>query len=117
MVLQLVSGSDELYVYDTTLRIGAKLGLLPKKVYLHAGTRVGAKALGFDGNARTLEISVLPKELRQLEPHEIEDALCIFKSELSDDNFKVSEGNVSKQGCVHKKLPTQACTRPVDSLR
>ncbi|MEK7411500.1 MAG: hypothetical protein AAB327_09000, partial [Actinomycetota bacterium] len=34
-----------LYVYDTALRIGAKKGQMPKVVYLHAGTREGAKKL------------------------------------------------------------------------
>ncbi|MDD2694296.1 MAG: hypothetical protein PHD58_00035 [Anaerolineales bacterium] len=96
MLLEPISGIGELYVYDTALRIGAKLGLLPKKVYLHAGTRAGAKALGFDGKARALEISALPKEFRQLEPHEIEDVLCIFESELNDENFRISDKVGSK---------------------
>ncbi len=38
-----IKGIGELTIYDTALRIGAKLKLEPKKVYLHAGTRVGAK--------------------------------------------------------------------------
>ncbi len=90
-MLEPISGIGELYVYDTTLRIGAKLGLFPKKVYLHAGTRAGAKALGFDGRAQALEISALPKEFQRLEPHEIEDVLCIFESELSEENFRISD--------------------------
>jgi len=77
-----VKGLGELYIYDTALRIGAKIGMLPKRVYLHAGTRVGAKALGFDGTAKTLEVSQLPEWLQQLQPHEIEDVLCIFKDML-----------------------------------
>jgi hypothetical protein len=77
-----IKGIGELYVYDTALRIGARLGLLPSKVYLHAGTRVGAQVLGFDGKAKALEVSQLPQELQQLEPHEIEDVLCIFKDWL-----------------------------------
>jgi len=77
-----ISGIGELYVYDTSLRVGAKLGLLPEKVYLHAGTRVGAQTLGADHKAKTLEVSALPLEFRQLEPHEIEDVLCIFKGDL-----------------------------------
>lgn len=44
--LETIPGLGELYVYDTTLRIGAKLNLFPDKVYLHAGTRLGATALG-----------------------------------------------------------------------
>jgi len=74
-----VKGLGELYIYDTALRIGANMGLLPKRVYLHAGTRVGAKALGFDGKDKVIEVSQLPEWLHQLEPHEIEDVLCIFK--------------------------------------
>ena len=60
-LLSPVKGLGELYVYDTALRIGAKIGVFPKRVYLHAGTRVGAKALGFDGRVKTLEVSQLPK--------------------------------------------------------
>ncbi len=77
-----IKGLGELYIYDTALHIGAKIGLLPERVYLHAGTRVGAKALGFESKAKTLEISELPEWLRQLEAYEIEDALCIFKDKL-----------------------------------
>jgi hypothetical protein len=79
--LEPIPGLGELYVYDTTLRIGAKLNLFPDKVYLHAGTRLGARALGLR-TAATLKMSELPKEFRALKPHEIEDVLCIFKDEL-----------------------------------
>jgi hypothetical protein len=80
--LEDVSGIGELYVYDTSLRIGAKLNLFPEKVYLHAGTRLGARALGLP-NVPTLSVSEFPKEFRALKPHEIEDALCIFKDEFA----------------------------------
>ena len=79
--LEGVPGIGELYVYDTSLRIGAKLDLFPKKVYLHAGTRLGARALGLRVSA-TLDASELPKQFRVLKPHEIEDVLCIFKDKL-----------------------------------
>ena len=75
-------GIGELTVYDTALRIGARLGHRPKRVYLHSGTRLGARALGLDWRAKALEISDLPRELRVLKPHEIEDCLCIFKDRL-----------------------------------
>jgi hypothetical protein len=77
-----IPGIGELYVYDTSLRIGARLNLFPRQVYLHAGTRAGARALGLNHRAHALSVSALPKELRVLEPHEIEDVLCIFKKEL-----------------------------------
>ena len=75
-------GVGELMVYDTSLRIGAKIGYFPQRVYMHSGTRVGARALGLNWRADCLEISAFPQELRALEPHEIEDCLCIFKAQL-----------------------------------
>ncbi len=46
-----VHGIGELYVYDTAFRLGGHLRLLPREVYLHAGTRSGARALGFDNRS------------------------------------------------------------------
>jgi hypothetical protein len=80
-LLKSVKGIGEIYIYDTSLRIGANLGHSPKKVYLHAGTRIGAIKLGFV-NVDTLEMSELPHEFQQLEPFEVEDILCIFKDKL-----------------------------------
>ena len=77
-----VPGVGELMIYDTSLRIGARLGVKPARVYLHRGTREGAKALGLKWRARQIEVPAFPRELRVLEPHEIEDCLCIFKEEL-----------------------------------
>jgi hypothetical protein len=79
-----LSGLGELYLYDTGLRIGAKLGLMPQAVYLHAGTRVGATELGikFEKNQRALFLSEVPAPLRTLAAHEIEDVLCIYKKVL-----------------------------------
>jgi hypothetical protein len=80
--LRPVKGLGELYVYDVALRIGAYLGLSPEKVYLHRGTRKGAKALGLNHKVDALDVESVPKELRQLAPHEIEDFLCIYKTDF-----------------------------------
>jgi len=72
----------ELYYYDTALRIGASLRLMPKRVYLHRGTRVGARNLGLDWRADSLDPRALSKALAVLEPHEVEDFLCIYKDQL-----------------------------------
>ena len=78
-----IHGVGELMIYDTALRIGAWRGLKPKAVYLHAGTRAGARALGL-GSARTsIPRAEIPAGLRRLAPHEIEDVLCIYKDQLS----------------------------------
>ncbi|WGV25608.1 hypothetical protein [Halotia branconii] len=58
-LLQPISGAGELYIYDTSLRIGVKLNLLPMVVYLHRGTRVGAEALGVCSKFKTVEVSKL----------------------------------------------------------
>lgn len=73
-----INGLGPLYIYDTALRIGFFRKLEPKLVYLHAGTRVGAKALHL-GRGETVSVEALPQELRCLPPHEIENFLCLFK--------------------------------------
>ncbi len=83
--VQPIHGIGELYVYDTALRIGAFLQLVPDRVYLHAGVRVGARALGFSGGDFIL-CSDLPTEFTALQPHEIEDCLCIYKRDLEKLN-------------------------------
>jgi hypothetical protein len=74
-----IPGLGPLYVYDTALRIGGKLRIYPDKVYLHCGTRVGARRFGFPSKGEWLEMRDLPKPLRVLPAAEVEDILCIFK--------------------------------------
>src|SRR5688500_11883973 len=50
-----VYGVGEMYAYDVALRLGAKLDRLPTKVYLHRGTREGAKRLRLAHRSRSLE--------------------------------------------------------------
>jgi hypothetical protein len=73
-----------LTVYDVATRIGAHLHLEPEKVYLHSGTRKGARALGLGMRRKTLELSELPVEFRRLTASEIEDCLCLYKDYLGD---------------------------------
>jgi hypothetical protein len=74
-----IKGIGELTVYDTALRIGAHFGCQPARVYLHAGTRKGGQALGFDPRRQTIEMDELPEPMRQLSAREAEDLLCIYK--------------------------------------
>jgi hypothetical protein len=77
-----VRGIGKLYVYDTAIRLGAYLQLFPLQVYLHAGTRSGARALGLDYRVNSVSPTYLPAALQQLKPHEVEDVLCIYKDWL-----------------------------------
>jgi hypothetical protein len=82
-MLASVRGLGDLYIYDTALRLGSFLKLSPKHVYLHAGTRTGARALGLSLSEGFLRVTALPKTIQVLEPHEIEDFLCIYKAHFA----------------------------------
>jgi len=77
-----IKGIGELYCYDTALRIGAFLGLAPRCVHLHAGTRQGARALGFVGSLQSVAVDQFPRPLSNLSAEELEDVLCIYKHDL-----------------------------------
>jgi hypothetical protein len=80
-----------LAVYDTSLRLGAKLGLWPEVVHLHAGTKKGCKALGLATKGRTLDMATLPLPIRALEPYHAENFLCIFKGQFGGKGGKATE--------------------------
>lgn len=75
-----IDGIGELAVYDIAHRIGIWLDLEPDRVYLHRGTREGAKALGLNG--RAIELDRFPREFRRLPPADVENCLCIYKADL-----------------------------------
>jgi len=72
----------ELYCYDTAVRLGAFLGMNPDRVYLHAGVRDGARALGISHTGSFIPVSALPPALRRLPADEAEDFLCIYKDQI-----------------------------------
>ena len=93
--LESIHGIGELTVYDTSLRIGSFLKLEPSKVFLHAGTRIGARYLGMDVSKSKLEISEFPAQFRMLKPREIEDVLCIYKKWFSRiDDSSLNQGSL-----------------------
>ena len=76
-----VQGAGPLYCYDVAHRIGLHVGLAPDVIYLHTGTREGAKALGINVSRRDhITLSDLPKPLQVLSAAEAEDVLCVYKS-------------------------------------
>ena len=75
-------GIGELAVYDITCRIGAFLDIRPERIYLHAGTRDGARALGLGLRGASVRKADLPGDFGRLSPAEIEDCLCIYKSDI-----------------------------------
>lgn len=99
LLLEVVAGVDglgELYAYDTAARIGARLGLAPKQVYLHRGTREGARNLGFEPTRKAVRRNELPVELRALPADEIENLLCIYKAQLAGAALANRRGNCAR---------------------
>lgn len=85
-VLSSVPGIGVLGYYDIAYRIGAwfRPKLEPNRVYLHRGTREGAKVvLGRRTNRDCAPVSDFPEGLRQLTAAQLEDALCIYRATLA----------------------------------
>lgn len=102
-------GAGELYAYDVSQRIGLRIGLRPERVYLHRGTRAGARALGINVSGRkSIAMDELPAGLRSLTPSEAEDALCIYKSYFGAterDNADVADTS----GCTVRMERASRC--------
>lgn len=86
-VYQPIRGAGELLAYDTADRLRHRLGLTSEHlIYLHAGTRVGARRLFGGrlprGDAWALMRHQIPEQLLVLDNHELEDFLCLYKDEL-----------------------------------
>lgn len=80
--LRPIRGIGILTIYDTAHRLGAYLKLSPDQVYLHAGVRVGAKALGLGEWRAKLPMSAFPPAFQRLRPEQVEDCLCIYNRQL-----------------------------------
>ena len=76
-----IKGIGALTVYDIAHRLGAHFGKAPQLVYLHAGTRTGARVFNIIGDS--FDPRILPKAFSRLAPSEIEDCMCIYKDELA----------------------------------
>jgi hypothetical protein len=82
IALRPIRGIGLLTMYDTAHRLGAYLKLSPEDVYLHAGVRVGAQALGLGDWKSKLPMAAFPPAFQKLRPEQVEDCLCIYKSQL-----------------------------------
>lgn len=86
-----VRGFGELAIYDTSIRIGSFLDVLPTEVFLHAGTRIGCRELEQKGyieigssESLSIALSKLPVVLQQFQSLYLEHFFCAAK-----DKFKM----------------------------
>jgi len=77
-----IHGIGELTVYDIAHRIGRYRSLSPQTVYLHAGTKDGAKALGITGARASVPVKEFPKPFQKLQPELLENLLCVCRAAL-----------------------------------
>ena len=76
---------DVTAIYDTAHHIGLYRQIPPDKIYLHAGTRKGArKLLGPLRKKKFLLLTEMPPEFQRpdLTAADLEDILCIYKDEF-----------------------------------
>lgn len=92
-----VSGFGKLAIYDTALRLAVRLSKRPKAVYLHAGTRIGAAAIGLKVDRTTIPIEDLPDPIQKLEPVDAENFLCIYKDRLAKPSLADEQ---APHGCM-----------------
>lgn len=79
-----INGIGPLTTYDVATRLGMWLGFKPEFVYLHAGAKEGAKALGIKGEK--VKPSEFPASIQTLEVDHIESFLCVYKDKLKTWN-------------------------------
>ena len=98
--VECIPGLGVLYVYETAVRIGAWLDLAPTSVYIHAGVRDGARALGLDPSRPQIPRNEFPEEIRVIPADDIENLVCIYKSQLLALRSHPDQG----AGVVHVSL-------------
>lgn len=97
-----IKGIGPLTIYDTATMLAFPLGKFPQKVYLHAGTAKGARALGVKGEVvdKQVFVNICP-DFQKLTPAEIEDFLCVYSAYLLQDQVVISkiEDRAAKNPC------------------
>ncbi|MDD2599391.1 MAG: hypothetical protein PHO37_09215 [Kiritimatiellae bacterium] len=86
-----IHGIGPLTIYDTAHRIGLCLKKKPEKVYLHAGTDIGARCFLDKKKNRDPKIAnrdCFPKEFHKYSAAHIENILCIYKNSKAFQRFK-----------------------------
>jgi hypothetical protein len=83
-ILNEIKGIGSLTHYDIAARIALYQKLSPENVYLHAGTRTGARhVLGLEyRRCRCVKIDRFPEEFHDLGSFRIETVMCVYKDAL-----------------------------------
>jgi hypothetical protein len=107
-----IEGVAELTIYDTALRIGRGQALEPKAVYLHAGTRKGAKKLGLNVRRPSIPRNEFHADFAGLTCAELEDVLCTYARYLGPDGEPFQRPgpcNPAPKVCPPGQKPPKPC--------
>ena len=76
-----IKGIGPVTAYDVATRLAAYLRLEPDRVYLHAGVKEGAEALGVKTRGKEfIFVEELPEPLHDLTADEAEDFICVYRT-------------------------------------
>jgi len=103
LFLERPEGIGPVCVYDTSVRLGAFLGVEPCSLYLHAGVRLGLRALyevvwadmpklstRIVRSADRIPLGQLPLAFSGMKANDVEDFLCTYR-----EAFALLKGDVS----------------------
>ena len=81
-----IKGIGPLTLYDTATMLAFPDGKYPAKVYLHAGTAKGARAIGVTSKEADKQVFVnICPDFQKLSTAQIEDFLCVYAPYLLQD--------------------------------
>lgn len=81
-----IKGIGPLTLYDTATMLAFPDGKFPARVYLHAGTAKGARAIGVIGKEADKQVFVnICPDFQKLSTAQIEDFLCVYAPYLLQD--------------------------------
>ena len=81
-----IKGIGPLTLYDTATMLAFPDGKFPARVYLHAGTAKGARAIGVIGKEADMQVFVkICPDFQKLSTAQIEDFLCVYAPYLLQD--------------------------------
>ncbi|MDE7347338.1 MAG: hypothetical protein K2N48_11460 [Muribaculaceae bacterium] len=127
-----LKGFGSLCCYDFSLRYGFNRDILPKEVYIHAGTSIGLECLEYiwpsieikkDKKFGSMieDLSTLPKEIADLGALHIENFLCVFHDHLLryENYLRGLAGDKGPNYGVYKNVKNKNGTRELkdESMR
>ena len=108
-----IKGIGPLTLYDTATMLAFPDGKYPARVYLHAGTAKGARAIGVIGKEADKQVFVkICPDFQKLSTSQIEDFLCVYAPYLLQNMEAIAKiQKRASTGCDGGRTPV-GCHTP-----